>query len=232
MARVLIVEDEAQIVSAVTRGLSREGNVVASADSGEDALAEVAARPPDLVVLDLGLPDLDGIEVIRRLRSWSEVPVLVLSARGAERSKVDALDAGADDYLDKPFGLPELRARVRALLRRASVNGRVPAMVVGDLSIDSAHRTVTLAGTEVRLTPKEWRLLDVLSAHPGKLLTHGWLIQQVWGRSHGDETRQTLRTHLRTLRAKLGDDADAPRLVRTETGAGYRWLVTPEDTAT
>jgi len=232
MARVLVVEDEPQIVSAVTQGLSREGNAVASAASGEDALAEMAAHPADLIVLDLGLPDLDGIEVIRRLRSWSEVPVPVLSARGAERSKVDALDAGADDYLDKPFGLAELRARVRALLRRASVNGRAPAMVVGDLSIDSVHRTITLAGAEVRLTPKEWRLLEVLSAHPGKLLTHGWLIQQVWGRSHGDETRQTLRTHLRTLRAKLGDDADAPRLVRTETGAGYRWLVTPEDTAT
>jgi two-component system KDP operon response regulator KdpE len=231
MARVLIIDDEPQIVSAVTRGLSGEGHDVSSALTGEDGLAEVAARLPDLVVLDLGLPDTDGIDVVRRLRTWSEVPVLILSAAGAEASKVDALDAGADDYLEKPFGLAELRARVRALLRRATARARTPSVVIGELSIDPVNRIVTRSGIEIRLTPKEWQLLDVLSAHPGKLLTHGWLIQQVWGRSHGDESRQTLRTHLRTLRAKLGDDAGAPRLVRTETGAGYRWLVKPEDAA-
>ncbi len=225
MPRLLVVDDEPQIVTAVVRGLSGEGHQVTDARTGADGLAQAASWLPDLVVLDLGLPDLDGVDVVRRLRSWSEVPVLILSAAGAESRKVSALDAGADDYLEKPFGLAELRARVRALLRRTVPAPRVPVMAIGELHIDPVSRTVTRSGEEVRLTPKEWRLLEVLAANPGKLLTHAWLIQEVWGHQHGDETRQTLRTHLRSLRAKLGDDAEAPHLVRTETGSGYRWLV-------
>ncbi|CAN5886692.1 response regulator [soil metagenome] len=224
MSRVLIVDDEPQIVSAVTRGLSGDDSEVSGAATGEDGLAEVAARRPDLVVLDLGLPGLGGLEVIHRLRGWSDVPVLVLSAAGDEERKVAALDAGADDYLEKPFGFGELRARVRALLRRTTTNAPVAEIVVADLRIELASRTVERAGREVLLTPKEWQLLEAFANNPGKLLTHGWLIRRLWGQSYGDENRQTLRAHLRSLRAKLGDDAGEPCLVRTEVGAGYRWL--------
>lgn len=227
MARVLVVDDEPQIVTAVTRGLSREGHDASGVATGEDALSAVATQLPDVVVLDLGLPDLDGLTVVQRLRAWSDVPVLILSAAGTEDSKVRALDAGADDYLEKPFGLDELRARLRALLRRVTAHEPPSPIRVDDLVIDLTDRVVTRRGREVRLTPKEWQLLGALAGNPGKLLTHRWLIHQVWGRSYGDESRQTLRAHVRTLRAKLGDDAGSPRLVRTETGSGYRWLHSP-----
>lgn len=229
MSRVLIVDDEPQIVSAVTRGLSADGYDVASASTGEDGLAEIAARGPHLVVLDLAMPGLDGLGVVQRLRAWSDVPVLILSAAGGEDSKVAALDAGADDYLEKPFGFGELRARVRALLRRATAPTPVTEIVLADLQVDLARRSVERAGCEVHLTPKEWQLLEAFANNPGKLLTHSWLIRRLWGQSYGDENRQTLRAHLRSLRAKLGDDAEAPCLVRTEIGAGYRWLVPPRE---
>ncbi|CAN5695073.1 response regulator [soil metagenome] len=229
MSRVLIVDDEPQIVAAVTRGLSQNNYQVSGAATGEDGLAEIAARRPDLVMLDLGLPGLDGVEVLRRLRAWSDVPVLVLSAAGGEDQKVEALDTGADDYLEKPFGFGELRARVRALLRRSTADQLISEIVVADLYVDLASRTVERAGDEVRLTPKEWQLLEAFANNPGKLLTHGWLIRRLWGQSYGDENRQTLRAHMRSLRSKLGDDAAEPLLVRTEVGSGYRWMVTPPD---
>jgi len=157
------------------------------------------------------------------------VPVLVLSAAGGEDQKVEALDTGADDYLEKPFGFGELRARVRALLRRSTADQLISEIVVADLYVDLASRTVERAGDEVRLTPKEWQLLEAFANNPGKLLTHGWLIRRLWGQSYGDENRQTLRAHMRSLRSKLGDDAAEPLLVRTEVGSGYRWMVTPPD---
>jgi len=224
MARLLVVDDEAQIVTALTRGLEREGYDVEASRNGLDAVALTAAGSPDLIVLDLNLPDIDGIEVLRRVRSWSSVPVLVLSGDGEEQRKIAALDEGADDYLEKPFGLGELRARVRALLRRAGAAPDSATVSSDGLEVDLALKAVTVDGSTVRLTPTEWRLLQLFVAQPGKLLTHQYLIGRIWGSSHGDETLQTLRAHLRSLRRKLGDDSKEPRFIRTETRIGYRWV--------
>jgi two-component system KDP operon response regulator KdpE len=224
MARLLVVDDEPQIVTALTRALEREGYDVESSRTGLDAVAHTAAGAPDLMVLDLNLPDIDGIEVLRRVRSWSSIPVLVLSGDGEEQRKVAALDEGADDYLEKPFGLGELRARVRALLRRAGAAPDSSTVSADGLEVDLALKAVRLDGSAVRLTPTEWRLLQLFVAQPGKLLTHQYLIGKVWGSSHGEETLQTLRAHLRTLRRKLGDDSKEPRFIRTETRIGYRWV--------
>jgi two-component system KDP operon response regulator KdpE len=231
MARVLVVDDEPQMVTALTRSLEREGHQLAVSRTGTDAVSLTAAGAPDLVVLDLNLPDIDGIEVLRRVRSWSTVPVLVLSGDGEEARKVAALDEGADDYLQKPFGVDELRARVRALLRRSLPESGHHLAVSGPLVVDLAQRTVVLAGAELRLTPIEWRLLQLFVSEPGKLLTHQWLIGHVWGASHGDEAIQTLRAHLRSLRGKLGDDTREPRYIQTETRVGYRWVAPTEKVA-
>jgi len=224
MARLLVVDDEAQIVTALTRGLEREGYDVEASHTGLDAVALTAAGSPDLIVLDLNLPDIDGIEVLRRVRAWSQVPVLVLSGDGEEQRKIAALDEGADDYLEKPFGLGELRARVRALLRRAGATPDSSTVSSDGIEVDLALKAVTVDGSTVRLTPTEWRLLQLFVAQPGKLLTHQYLIGKVWGASHGGETLQTLRAHLRSLRRKLGDDSKEPRFIRTETRIGYRWV--------
>lgn len=224
MARLLVVDDEAQIVMALTRGLEREGYDVDVSRNGLDAVSMAASSSPDLIVLDLNLPDIDGLEVLRRVRSWSAVPVLILSGDGEEDRKIAALDEGADDYLEKPFSLGELRARVRALLRRAGTATESASVSSDGLDVDLARKTVELDGTEMRLTPTEWRLLELFVSQPGKLLTHQWLIGRIWGAGHGDETVQTLRAHLRSLRAKLGDDSKEPRFIRTETRIGYRWV--------
>lgn len=224
MARLLVVDDEPQIVTALTRGLEREGHDVDVSRNGLDAVALAASSAPDLIVLDLNLPDIDGLEVLRRVRSWSAVPVLILSGDGEEERKIAALDEGADDYLEKPFSLGELRARVRALLRRAGATADSASLSSDGLDIDLAMKTVQLDGAELRLTPTEWRLLELLVSQPGKLLTHQWLIARIWGAGHGGETLQTLRAHLRSLRAKLGDDSKEPRFIRTETRIGYRWV--------
>ena len=179
---------------------------------------------PDVVVLDLSLPDGDGIEVLSELRTWSDVPVLVLTGATDPRRMLAAFEAGADDYLRKPFGPDELLARLRALMRRPRGGEEESARrSYGALEIDLAARTVSVAGERVHLTPTEWRILGALVANPGKLLTHRWMLAEVWDGSHGDETRAALRAHLRTLRAKIGDDASAPRYIATESGAGYRW---------
>jgi len=229
MPRLLVVDDEPQIVTALTRALEREGYDVEASPTGLDAVALTAAGSPDLIVLDLNLPDIDGLEVLRRVRSWSSIPVLVLSGDGEEQRKVAALDEGADDYLEKPFGLGELRARVRALLRRAGATPDSATVTTDGLEVDLALKAVRLQGSPVRLTPTEWRLLQLFVAQPGKLLTHQYLIGKVWGAGHGEETLQTLRAHLRSLRRKLGDDSREPRFIRTETRIGYRWVapVTP-----
>ncbi|MGO4341169.1 response regulator transcription factor [Pedococcus sp. 2YAF34] len=224
MARLLVVDDEAQIVTALTRALEREGYDIESSRTGLDAVALTAAGSPDLIVLDLNLPDIDGTEVLRRVRTWSSVPVLVLSGDGEEQRKIEALDEGADDYLEKPFGLGELRARVRALLRRAGATPDSSTVTSDGLVVDLGLKSVSLEGATVRLTPTEWRLLQLFVSQPGKLLTHQYLIGKVWGAGHGEETLQTLRAHLRSLRRKLGDDSKEPRFIRTETRIGYRWV--------
>ncbi|MBS3940187.1 MAG: response regulator transcription factor [Actinobacteria bacterium] len=227
MAKVLAVDDEPQILTAVGRGLTRAGHEVIVARNGEDALAAAAAASPDVVLLDLRLPDLDGIEVVKRLRAWTSIPIVLLSGAGSERARVLALDAGADDFIDKPFSMEELRARLGAILRRAGAAppsvGR-PSVEYGDLHVDLSARRVKVAGEDVRLTPLQWKLLEVLVANAGKLLTYRDIISAVWSDKHGDEARDSLRVHLRALRQKLGDDASKPRYIATEAGVGYRWV--------
>jgi two-component system KDP operon response regulator KdpE len=184
----------------------------------------VAEQTPDLVLLDLGLPDMDGTEVIRRLRGFAEVPVIVLSVRESQSDKVAALDAGADDYVTKPFGMEELLARLRAAMRRKAPEEPIaPVLTFGSLEVDLARRLVSRDGEQVHLTPTEYALLEALVANPGKLLTHQWLLRKVWGQGYGTETTY-LRTYVRALRKKLGDDAQAPELIVTEPGVGYRWV--------
>jgi two-component system, OmpR family, KDP operon response regulator KdpE len=236
VAKVLAVDDEPQILTALVRGLTRVGHEVIVSRNAEDGLAAAAAARPDVILLDLRLPDLDGIEVVRRLRTWTTVPILLLSGGGTEKARVAALDAGADDFVDKPFSMEELRARVGAALRRydgpsngggrhagstASAGARI---VSGPLAIDLATRNVTLDGEPVRLTPIQWRLLETLVAHPGKVLTYRQIIASVWSEQHGNESRDALRVHLRSLRGKISDDASAPRYIATEAGVGCRWV--------
>ncbi len=224
MTRVLIVDDEPQIRRALRTSLQAHGYEVATAATGEEGLALAVDAAPDLVLLDLGLPDLDGTEVIRRLRGFSAVPVLVLSVRDQQADKVAALDAGADDYVTKPFGMEELLARLRAALRRAQPGEPAPPLQrFGELEVDLARRLVRLAGQPVHLTKTEYALLEALVTNPGKLLTHQWLLRRVWGRGYEQESHY-LRVYVRALRKKLGDDAAAPALILTEPGVGYRWI--------
>lgn len=226
---VLVVDDEPAITRALTAAFGARGYAVTSVGTGQEALDRVAGAPPGVVVLDLGLPDLDGLEVCRRIRAWSDVPIIVLTAEGADDRKVAALDEGADDYVTKPFSMPELLARVRVALRhRRPPGARLDEAVldVGDLRVDVADRRVTVAGRAVDLTPKEFGFLAALARHPGRVLTHRMILQTVWGPGYGEET-QYLRVYAGQLRKKLGDDPAAPRLV-TEPGVGYR-LVDPRE---
>jgi two-component system KDP operon response regulator KdpE len=228
--RVLVVDDEEQIRRAVGRALSARDYLVEVAADGKEALVAARAFDPDLVVLDLNLPVMDGLAVCRELRSRSSVPILVLSVREEEADKVAALDLGADDYLTKPFGIDELMARVRALLRRAGPGGGPPSarFESGDLEIDlEAHRVVR-SGSEVRLTRTEWGLLEALSRHPGKLLTHRWLLENVWGPGYSDDI-DVLRVFISQLRRKIETDSGRPRIIMTDPGIGYRWLLRPAE---
>lgn len=218
---MLLVEDEVPIRRFLRPALTSQGYHLFEASTGADALTDAATRQPDVVILDLGLPDMDGLEVIRRLREWTSVPIIVLSARGQERDKVSALDAGADDYVAKPFGPDELLARIRAALRRRATgaNGE-PTFVVGELKIDLARRHVSVGGREVHLTPIEYRLLATLGRDAGKVLTHRQLLREVWGR-HAEDAH-TLRVHMAQLRRKLEAEPANPRYVLTEPGVGYR----------
>jgi two-component system KDP operon response regulator KdpE len=219
--RVLVVDDEPQIVRGLRVVLRNAGFRVDSAGTKEEALDALAHRPPDAVLLDLVLPDGSGVDVCRQVREWSRVPIVVVSAVGDEREKVRALDAGADDYVTKPFGSEELTARLRAVLRRVSDNGSEPAIEVGDLMIDLADRRVVRGGEAIHLTPIEFDLLRVLAQNRGRLVTHKHLLQEVWGPSYGDETHY-LRVHVAHIRRKLELDAARPRYVITEPGVGYR----------
>lgn len=222
---IVIIEDEPQIRRFVRAALEAEGCAVFEAESARRGLVETGTRRPDLIILDLGLPDRDGIEVIQDIRNWSAVPILILSARTDEVDKVAALDAGADDYLTKPFGVAELLARVRALLRRRRAEaGDEPLVKFGDVAVDLARRQVTRRGEELHLTPIEYRLLALLIANAGRVLTHRQMLREVWGPSHGEDTHY-LRVYMTGLRRKLEDDPARPRHLRTETGIGYRLVI-------
>ena len=227
MTRILVVDDEPQIRRALRTSLQAHGYEVETAGTGGEALVKAVDVDPELVFLDLGLPDLDGTEVIRRLRAFSEVPIIVLSVRDQQADKVAALDVGADDYVTKPFGMEELLARMRATLRRSHPEEpAAPLQTFGDLEVDLAKRLVTLQGEPVHLTPTEYGLLEAFVTNAGKLLTHQWLLRKVWGQGYGQESHY-LRVYVRALRRKLGDDAGAPRLILTEPGVGYRWIAEP-----
>jgi len=224
-ARILVVEDEAEIRRFVGQSLEREGFEVHQADSLQRGLIEAGTRRPDMLVLDLGLPDGDGVDLIRELRKWSNIPVLVLSARIDEADKIEALDAGADDYLIKPFAVGELLARVRAHLRRSAAlpGASGGAVEFGDVRIDLARRTVERGGENLHVTPIEYRLLTHLAAHPHCVLTHRQLLQSVWGPGHAQDTHY-LRVYMAQLRKKIEHDPAQPRHLVTETGIGYRFV--------
>ncbi|MGN6693970.1 MAG: response regulator transcription factor [Aquihabitans sp.] len=226
-ARILVVDDERAILRALSAALEARGYRADLAMDGQSAVAQAASAAPDLVILDLGLPDIDGIEVCRRIRTWSEVPIIVLTAEGSDDAKVTALDEGADDYVTKPFSTPELLARVRVALRhrsRGDIQPDVARLEVGSLVVDIARHEVTVGPTAVELTPKEFGFLAVLARHPGRVLTHRMILQEVWGDGYGTET-QYLRVYASQLRKKLAG-LGAPELV-TEPGVGYR-LVEPD----
>ena len=221
-ATLLVVEDEPEIRRFLRTSLGAEGYRVVEADSGARGAIDAGTHKPDLAIVDLGLPDIDGIEVIRRIRAWSPMPILVLSARAQERAKIEALDAGADDYITKPFGVGELLARVRAGLRHATRGAAGKSVVsFGDISVDLEAHVVRRGGAEVHLTALEFRLLACLAKHLGMVVTHRQLLREVWGPSYVDHTHY-LRIYMKQLREKLEADPVRPRYLLTETGVGYR----------
>ena len=224
MIHILLIEDETQIRRFLRMTLEAAGMTVAEAPNGRQGIAEATASLPDLVILDLGLPDMDGVQVVRQLRALTAIPILILSARSDETQKVQALDAGADDYLTKPFGNQEMMARIRVLLRRrgAPAEGSEAApFLFGDVRVDLPRRLVTRAGEAVHLTPIEFKLLAVLVHHAGKVLTHTFLLREVWGSGHAERSHY-LRIYMGHLRQKLEHDAARPAHIVTETGVGYR----------
>ena len=220
--RVLIVDDEPAILRFLKPALEASGYEIATAGTVADATKRIAADVPDIVVLDLGLPDGDGKDVIRRVREWSDVPIVVLSAREREVEKIEALDLGADDFVNKPFGVGELLARMRTALRhRMRRKAETPLLKVGDLEVDSLRHRASRAGAEIKLTPKEFELLSFLARHAGKVLTHRQILTAVWGPAHTEDT-QYLRVYIGQLRQKFEENPEDPRLIVTESGIGYR----------
>ncbi|HEX2031617.1 MAG TPA: response regulator transcription factor [Actinomycetota bacterium] len=224
---VLVVDDDAQILRALRTSLRARGYDVMTASNGETALELLSTHPPDLAIVDLGLPGIRGREVIERLRTWSEMPVIVLSVQDSHAEKVAALDAGADDYVTKPFSIDELLARIRAVQRRAAPERAGPILRFEGLEVDLHRRAVLLHGELVHLTRTEYRLLEAMATNPGKLLTHGWLLRRVWGPGYGTESHY-VRVYVRQLRAKLADEPSRPRFIITEPGLGYRWKPEPD----
>ena len=225
MSRILVVDDDKQLLRAMRINLTARGYEVILAADGRTALAAATKSPPDLMVVDLGLPDMDGVEVIEGVRGWLAVPVIVLSARHLEQAKVRALDAGADDYVTKPFGMDELLARIRAALRRSAppaVASDIAVTATDAFTVDLTAKRVTRSGNDVRLTPTEWHLLEVLVRNPGRLISQRQLLQEVWGPRYETETNY-LRVYMAQLRAKLEPDPSRPRYLITEPGMGYRF---------
>jgi two-component system KDP operon response regulator KdpE len=240
VAKVLVIDDDPSLLRALRVGLQASGHQVTTAVNGEQGISQTAVTSPDVVVLDLGLPDLDGQAVCRRIRQWSEVPIIILSASGSEDRKVAALDGGADDYVTKPFGMDELLARMRAVSRRVGADGDTPQVRLGDLVVDLAAKRVVRrparsdqdqnheGNGDVRLTPTEWHLLEVLLRNPGKLLSQQQLLAEVWGPGYADATGN-LRLYMTQLRRKLEPDPARPRWLMTEPGMGYRYQPEPHD---
>ena len=227
MTRILVVDDEPQIRRALRTSLAGHGFESQTVGTGEEGVLAAAESAPEAVLLDLGLPDMDGTEVITRIRGFSEVPIIVVSVREGQSDKVAALDAGADDFVTKPFGMEELLARLRAALRRRGSEPAPPRLVFGPLEVDLAKRSLTRDGEPVHLTPTELELLEAMVTNPGKLLTHQWLLRKVWGFGSAEQSNY-LRVYVRALRQKLGDDAADPTFILTEPGVGYRWLPDPQ----
>ncbi|MFH0803302.1 MAG: response regulator [bacterium] len=226
-ARVLVIDDELPIRRLLKVALSAHGLEVADAANGQEGLEQAILFQPDLVLLDMGLPDLDGQEVIRRLREWTSVPIIILSVREGENDKIQALDSGADDYVTKPFSMGEVLARLRVALRHAAKTEEEPVLVAGDLSIDLARRHVEVGGREVRLTPTEYGILKNLALNAGKILTHRHLLELIWGKEYAEETHY-LRVYVRQLRRKIEPDPAQPRYILTEPGVGYRLALKDE----
>lgn len=223
-ASVLLIEDELPIRRFLRPAIEAAGWRLIEAETGQVGLLEASQSRPDVMILDLGLPDIDGIEVVRRVREWSAVPIIILSARGQEEDKIAALDAGADDYVQKPFGVGELIARLRVALRHAATRSQPsadPTIIAGDIAIDLAKRMVTRGGQAVHLTPIEYKLLTTLARHAGLVMTHRQLLREVWGPGHAEDSTY-LRMFMRQLRQKLEEDPTQPRLLLTEIGVGYR----------
>jgi two-component system KDP operon response regulator KdpE len=218
---VLVVDDEQPIRRFLRVALTSKDYAVIEAVSGQEALSCAATQKPDIIILDLGLPDMDGVEVTRLLREWTQIPIIILSVRGSEKDKIDALDAGADDYLTKPFGVGELLARLRAALRRTAQTANEPVFTSGNLKVDLAQRVVTASGREVQLTPNEYGLLRLLVAQAGKVLTHRHILHEVWGAEYGEEFHM-LHVNISNLRRKIEPDPARPQFIITEPGVGYR----------
>ena len=219
--RVLVVDDERAIRRYLNAALNAQGSVVIEAIDGESALRAAALERPDVIILDLGLPDIDGVEITRRIREWSQVPIIILSVREQESDKIAALDAGADDYLTKPFGTGELLARIRAAVRRTNQPENEPVIETGRLRVDLARRRVIVDQTEVSLTPIEYDIIRLLAQNIGRVMTHRQLLQQVWGRTYGDDLH-LLRVNISNLRRKIETDPARPQYILTEAGVGYR----------
>jgi two-component system KDP operon response regulator KdpE len=223
MSRILVVDDDDQLRRALRINLSARKYDVSTAADGTQALTTAGHTPPDLAVVDLGLPDMDGVDVVRGLRGWTSIPIIILSARDDQAGKVDALDAGADDYVTKPFGMDELLARIRAALRRATPHAETATITTADFTIDlGAKRLTTTAGQDIHLTPIEWHMLESLARHPDKLVAQKQLLREVWGPAYEHETGY-LRVHLANLRRKIEPDPGRPRYLITEPGIGYRF---------
>ncbi|MCX5999884.1 MAG: response regulator [Chloroflexi bacterium] len=223
---VLVVDDELPIRRFLRVALTSQGYAVYEASCGQEALSGALAHKPDIVILDLGLPDLDGVDVTRLLRQWTQVPIIILSVRGSENDKIAALDAGADDYLTKPFGAGELLARLRAAVRRSSRPLGEPVFTSGDLRVDLTARLVAVAGREIQLTPTEYALLRTLVAHAGSVLTHHHLLREVWGGTGYEQEAHMLHVNISNLRRKIEADPSRPQILITEPGVGYRLRVT------
>lgn len=228
MTRVLVVEDDRSLVRALASNLKVRGYTVDVATDGAVAIKRAADKRPDLVIVDLGLPELDGLEVIRSLRGWAEMPIIVLSARGSEEDKIEALDAGADDYVAKPFGMGELLARVRAALRRATPSDDKASVETPHFTIDLASKRVHVGDEEVHLTPTEWGMLEILVRNPGRLVSQTMILREVWGPSYENEAHY-LRSYIAQIRRKLEPEPSRPRYFLTEAGMGYRFESVGED---